>query len=178
MHSLILYINIVPFVLSNMYHNDWYWCFVFQRKLYWPETIRQRKHVQPVSLRNVVPRWNLRVSNSNKLSLKLYCGYKYTRPYTTTPILGLKQLWLQMNGHAFFHYHQLRWYVSSGIRTQATPIHDRKVSALDRSATLVRYQVDYLLSNSILIYEYKWICDNTCMEWAMVWYPMKSSVNN
>ena len=35
-------------------------------------------------------------------------------------------------------------YVSSGIRTQTTPVNDRKVSALDRSATLVRYQVEHL----------------------------------
>ena len=42
--------------------------------------------------------------------------------------------------------------------TQATPFHDRKVSALGRSATLVKYQVEYLQSNSILKYEYEWIC--------------------
>ena len=34
-------------------------------------------------------------------------------------------------------------YVSSGIRTDTTPVYDRKVSALDRLATLVRYQVGY-----------------------------------
>ena len=48
-------------------------------------------------------------------------------------------------------------YVSKGIRNQAMPFHDRKVNALDRSATLVRYQVVYLQSNIILKYEYKWI---------------------
>ena len=35
---------------------------------------------------------------------------------------------------------KMKIYVSSGIRTHATPIHDRKISALDRSATLVRYK--------------------------------------
>ena len=65
-------------------------------------------------------------------------------------------------------------YVSIGKRTHATPVHDRKVSALDRSATLVRYQVEHLWSNTIL----KWICDNTGMESVMVWHPMQSSVNN
>ena len=35
-------------------------------------------------------------------------------------------------------------YVSNGIRTHTTPVHDRKVSALDRSATLARYQVEHL----------------------------------
>ena len=34
--------------------------------------------------------------------------------------------------------------VSSGIRTHASPLHDMKVSALDRLATLVRHQVEYL----------------------------------
>ena len=38
---------------------------------------------------------------------------------------------------------KMKMYVSSGIRTHTTPA-DRKVSALDRSATLVRYQVEYL----------------------------------
>ena len=35
-------------------------------------------------------------------------------------------------------------YASSGIRTHTTPVHDRKVIALDRSATLVRYEVEHL----------------------------------
>ena len=36
--------------------------------------------------------------------------------------------------------------VSSGFRTFTTPVHDRKVSALYRSTTLVRYQVEHLYS--------------------------------
>ena len=63
---------------------------------------------------------------------------------------------------------KMKIYVSSGIRIKATPLHDRKVSALDRSAPRVRYQVEYLKSNSILIFVYKWICDNTCMESVIV----------
>ena len=39
---------------------------------------------------------------------------------------------------------KMKIYVSSGIRTHTTPVHDRKVGALDRSATLVRYQVEHL----------------------------------
>ena len=39
---------------------------------------------------------------------------------------------------------KMKIYVSSGIRTNTTPVHDRKVSALDRSGTLVRYQVEHL----------------------------------
>ena len=64
-------------------------------------------------------------------SLKLYCRYLYTRPCMINHIWGLKQLWLQVNGHAWFHLQRLRWpirngegaknskwkYVSSGIRT-------------------------------------------------------------
>ena len=69
----------------------------------------------------------------------------------------LKQLWLQVNGHAWFHLHwltcserggsekfKIKIYALSGIRTHTTPVNDRKVSALDRSATLVRYQVEHL----------------------------------
>ena len=49
---------------------------------------------------------------------------------------------------------KMKIYVSSGIRTHTTPVHERKLSALDRSATLVRYhQVEHLGSNIIL----KWI---------------------
>ena len=39
---------------------------------------------------------------------------------------------------------EIEIYVSSWIRTHATPRHDQWNSALDRSATLVRYQVGYL----------------------------------
>ena len=38
---------------------------------------------------------------------------------------------------------KMKIYVSSGIRTHTAPVHDRKVSTLDRSATLVRYQVEH-----------------------------------
>ena len=38
----------------------------------------------------------------------------------------------------------MKIYDSSGIRTHTMPVHDRKVSALDRLATLVRYQVEHL----------------------------------
>ena len=72
----------------------------------------------------------------------------------------------------------MKIYVSSGIRAHATPRHDRKVSAWDRSATLVRYQGEYFQYNGILIYEYKLTRDNTCMESVKVWYQMQSSVNS
>ena len=39
---------------------------------------------------------------------------------------------------------KMKIYISSGMRTYTTPVHDRNVSALDRSATLVRYQVEHL----------------------------------
>ena len=46
---------------------------------------------------------------------------------------------------------KMKIYDSSGILTLTLPVHDRTVSALDHSATLVRYQVEHLYSNSILI---------------------------
>ena len=48
---------------------------------------------------------------------------------------------------------KMKIYVSSGIRTNATPLHDMLISALDRRTTLVTYQVEYVSSYSILIYE-------------------------
>ena len=35
--------------------------------------------------------------------LKLYCGYKYTRPFMINRVWGLKQLWLQVNGYAWLY---------------------------------------------------------------------------
>ena len=40
---------------------------------------------------------------------------------------------------------KIKIYVFSGIRTHATRLHDRKVCALDRSTTLVRYKVEYCI---------------------------------
>ena len=49
-----------------------------------------------------------------QLYLKLYCRYLYTRPCMINHIWGLKQLWLQVNGHAWFHLQRLRWPVRNG----------------------------------------------------------------
>ena len=46
--------------------------------------------------------------------LKLYCRYLYTRSCLINHIWGLKQLWLQVNGHAWFHLQRLRWPVRNG----------------------------------------------------------------
>ena len=46
--------------------------------------------------------------------LKLYCRYLYTWPCMINHIWGLKQLWLQVNGHAWFHLQRLRWPVRNG----------------------------------------------------------------
>ena len=43
------------------------------------------------------------------IPLKLYCRYLYTRPCMINHIWSLKQLWLQVNGHAWFHLQRLRW---------------------------------------------------------------------
>ena len=48
------------------------------------------------------------------INLKLYCRYLYTRPCMINHIWGLKQLWLQVNGHAWFHLQRLRWPVRNG----------------------------------------------------------------
>ena len=49
-----------------------------------------------------------------KWYLKLYCRYLYTRPCMINHIWDLKQLWLQVNGHAWFHLQRLRWPVRNG----------------------------------------------------------------
>ena len=46
--------------------------------------------------------------------LKLYCGYKYRRPYMINRIWCLKQLWLHVKSHAWFHLHGHRWAVRNG----------------------------------------------------------------
>ena len=46
--------------------------------------------------------------------LKLYCGYLYTRPCMINRIWGIKQLWLQVNGHAWFHLHGIHLPVRNG----------------------------------------------------------------
>ena len=47
-------------------------------------------------------------------TLKLYCSYEYTKPCMINFIWGLKQLWLQVNGHAWFHLQRLCWPVRNG----------------------------------------------------------------
>ena len=48
------------------------------------------------------------------VSLKLYWRYEYTTPCMINCIWGLKQLWLQVNGHAWFHLQRLCWPVRNG----------------------------------------------------------------
>ena len=59
--------------------------------------------------------------NPVNISLKLYCGYKYTKHCMINCIWSLKQRYLQLNGHAWFHLQGLcrpvrkankRFYVS------------------------------------------------------------------
>ena len=80
---------------------------------------------------------------------KLYCRYDYTKPCMINRIWGLKQLtsgeWtclisfatapLTCSERGRSKKIKMKIYVSSGIRTHTTPVHDSKVSALDRSAT-------------------------------------------
>ena len=84
------------------------------------------------------------IETKRKLKLYMYCRYEYTKPCMINRIWGLKQLWLQVNGHATApltcserggsEKFKMKIHVSSGIRTHTTPVHDRKCRALDRSA--------------------------------------------
>ena len=39
--------------------------------------------------------------------------------------------------------------IPAGIQTHTTPVHDRKVSSLNRYATLVKYQVEHIYSLTV-----------------------------
>ena len=87
------------------------------------------------------------------MPLKLYCRYLYDLSYLeskTTMTTGewsclISFTWapLTCSERGGSEKFKMKIYVSSGIRTHTAPVHDRKVSALDRSATLVRYQVEH-----------------------------------
>ena len=51
---------------------------------------------------------------------------------------------IYMGSADLFGKFKMNIYASIWIWTHTTPVHDSEVSALDRSATLVRYQVEYL----------------------------------
>ena len=65
---------------------------------------------------NCLQRWLCPLFSPPSFSvlLKLCCRYEYTRPYMINRIWSLKQLWLQVNGHAWFHLHGHRWPVRNG----------------------------------------------------------------
>ena len=44
---------------------------------------------------------------------------------------------------------KLKNIIPAGIQTHTTPVHDRKVSSLDRYATLVKYQVEHIYSLTV-----------------------------
>ena len=109
--------------------------------------------------------------------LKLYCGYKYTRHCMINRIWGLKQLWLQVNGHAWSHLHGIHWAVRTklGLNIQNKNIclirysnpclatSDRWISALDRLATTPWWWcVDWLDS---VIKSITSLRDNTCQSY-------------
>ena len=115
-----------------------------------------------------------------KSILKLYCRYLYTRPCMINHIWGLKQLLLQVKGHAWFHLQWLRWpvrngegaknskmkiYVSSGIRTRthASP-RQESCSALDHLATRAWWWSVVKCLSRIMGYKCfkKMLRDNTC----------------
>ena len=119
------------------------------------------------------------------LMLKLYCRYLYTRPCMINHIWGLKQLWLQVNGHAWFHLQRLRWPVRNGegaknskwnicLQRDSNPHpaspRQESCSALDRSVTLVRYQVEHY---SLTVF---WNGYVTIPVWNRLWFDTQCKV--
>ena len=51
---------------------------------------------------------------SECMPLKLYYRYEYTKPCMINRIWVLKQLWLQVIGHAWFHFQRFHWPVRNG----------------------------------------------------------------
>ena len=117
--------------------------------------------------------------------LKLYCRYLYPKPCMINHIWDLKQLWLQVNGHAWFHLQRLRWPVRNGEGAknskwkymspagfEPTPASPRQesCSALDRSATLVRYQVEHY---SLTVF---WNAYVTIPVWNPLWFDTQCKV--
>ena len=78
-----------------------FWLYMMQKHPYFA------KHSQSLQSRHAIRFATIYF----RMSLKLYCRYLYTRPCMINHIWGLKQLWLQVNGHAWFHLQRLRWPV-------------------------------------------------------------------
>ena len=111
-------------------------------------------------------------------NLKLYCRYLYTRPCMINHIWGLKQLWLQVNGHASFHLQRLCWPVRNGegaknskwkymspvgfepTHCQSTTGKSQRLRPLGHEGLMV---ISGLMSNRIMGYNLKKLLrDNTC----------------
>ena len=122
------------------------------------------------------------------ISLKLYCRYFIYKALYDKSYLGSKTnydfRWMDMldficNGSVdLFGTGRERKIQNENICLQrdsnlhpASP-RQESCSALDRSATLVRYQVEHYSLTAF------WNGYVTCMKSVMVWYPMQSSVNN
>ena len=105
---------------------------------------------------------------STSFYLKLYFRYEYAKLCMINRIWGLKQLKLQVNGHAWFHLQRLRWpvgngeeakkfkmkiYVSSGIRTHtASPRQEsQRLRPLGHECLMV---VSCLMSYRIMGYNF------------------------
>ena len=84
----------------------WYKCSVY--------TYSNYANISMICNLAVNVRLILAVLKHHSKVLKLYCRYLYTSPCMINHIWGLKQLWLQVNGHAWFHLQRLRWPVQNG----------------------------------------------------------------
>ena len=95
------------FITINYDDNTYYLLRIIRWKV-----IERRQNMCPGTKINV---FDIVATRAPKISdLKLYCSYLYTRPCMINHIWGLKQLWLQVNGHAWFHLQRLRWPVRNG----------------------------------------------------------------
>ena len=76
--------------------------------IYNPEFEKHISDIYPTELQ--LNKVNTSDKEISLLDLKLYCGYIYTRtrPLMINHVWGLRQLWLQVNGHAWFHLQGLR----------------------------------------------------------------------
>ena len=81
-------------------------CYWYRSLMFWASNLRF--YFQQGASKIIVIVKKKTTWTTVRAALKLYCGYKYTRPCMINRIWGLKQLWLQVNGHAWFHLHGLR----------------------------------------------------------------------
>ena len=97
-------------------HKDTLYFFLLHFILLLLQSFGQKKFIKEGQCNLFWP-WHasaLSRSGQEKHHSKLYCRYEYAKPCMINRIWGLKQLWLQVNWHAWFHLQRLRWPVRNG----------------------------------------------------------------